>query len=236
MTMRLPLLICCSIPLLFLTMAKGGNTRSALILGEDTREAIVWANEILSPLDIQWTESTELVDPSQWSDYPVVIVVGKLPSCLEESAHAEVEDYLQKGGILICVGTGLHSLIFPAGVAFPTKFPDYAMEWIGAERCFYPELGWPEYDPMAQVWPWTAGIPFQPQAYGTHAYGLMGLKRAENVLGYSDRALIAVNQVGNGAFLFIGQPAFRLKEREVYTQAMRDALTTLPTIPAAERK
>lgn len=226
--------------LLLQTMPTKGADRAVLILGENSKEISIWKNEILDPLNATWSESAEQVEPAQWADYAAVIVAGGLPHCLEENAQSKVENYLDNGGVLIAVGRGLHSLVFPPETTFATKFPNWAVAWIGAERCFYPNNGWTDYEPQPPVWPWSTGIPFQSEAYGTHSYGLLGLSSAENVLGQvneqANNALIAVNRIGHGAFIFVGQPASSLKDREIYSQAMREALKVILETRGGQRQ
>ncbi len=203
-----------SLGLLFVTMAHG-EERSFLLMaaGPDRQEAVAWGRDVLDAHGLAWTDSEDWIPPSDWKNHAGVIIAGKSPQLLDDATAAEVKSYLQKGGMLIAVGAALPSLAHPPNVKSSSVLPEAIKNWVGASRWVFPPFV-EDYQPQTQIWPWEQSVPFQPEMYGTQPYCLMEILSAETVLGTDKLAIIAVNRVGTGAFIFMGPQLHRLQSHE----------------------
>ena len=212
--------------------------RPVLLMGDKygRYERQRWTQKLLLPEKIVFTSSDEWVPPSRWKEFSLVVVADSSPGTLTPQNSAEVRAYLEGGGCLLTLGDGLRALL---GLGVGAAFPSWT-SWVGAEQVGL-ERGLSGYALETKTFPFVQAKGPKPGGWGSDLLTLSKLKGAKVVIGSGGKAVVAVNPVGKGAFIFDGPLFFRTLgagEREETSTRRADQLeaSLKRTQDALERK
>jgi hypothetical protein len=180
--------------------------RPVLLMGDKygRYERQRWVQKLLIPEQVVFTSSDEWVPPARWKEFSLVVVCDTSPAALDMAGGAEARAYMEAGGCLLALGDGLRSLL---GLAPGAPFPSWAA-WVGAgEASLQRNLG--RYAIEERVHPFEKAAPPKDGGWGADLLALSKLRGARVVVGAGGKALVAVNPVGKGCFVFVGPLLFR---------------------------
>ena len=177
-----------------------------------------WVQTIFNPNQIDFVSKNDWVDPAignGWTPYSAVVICDSSPGTITQASNPAVLSYLNNGGKLILMESGLGSVL---GGLYKAAIPAWAQPWVGAANL------WAEVNTTTYSVVYTAADDVAPWPIDTIA-GLTNpvlggnwqtlknvLPGAKSLIATPSETMMSVNHVGSngGAVLFIGRQLFRI--------------------------